>query len=102
MIPPTEPFPFEDLPLELQTSILEQEFNPENRGHVRSRRLVSRGFRELTNRAYRQRICQLPISLNEVRDYLSQEPQIFGIFTPNVNASNSVAQLPVETPMNFT
>lgn len=97
MTTPAETFPFEDLPSELQTAILEREFGPENLERVRSTRQVSHGFREVTNRAYFQRICQQPISQAEVRSYLSRGPQIFGIFTPNVNGSNEVAQLPVET-----
>lgn len=90
---------FETLPPELQTQILEQEFGPEEtRKYIRTGRQVSRSFRAATHRAYLNQICVEAPSDKEIKRYFNRNPQIFGFFTPNINASVLPTDLtPVET-----
>jgi len=70
-----EPFPFEELSIEIQDYILD--LAPQT---ILSLMQTSHGMRELNRKRFLQIICQRKISKNEFIRYLNEEPQMFELF----------------------
>jgi len=71
-----EPFPFEELPSELQYHILEQGLDHETKQMILSLMQTSKGMRE----RFLNAICRRKISTIEFIRYLDERPQLFAFF----------------------